>query len=108
MATTHEWARLLDGMSRPVPGLPKGILRCRYVEYADQGAYSVWGDDKVETRYMNTDQIPDWLERILAVAKVGGHIVWVSSPPPTMSLWFDMTPQRELIEFVNLRKPDVS
>jgi hypothetical protein len=103
-----QWVNLFDDHPISVTNLPPDTLRGRYMEHAGQCTYSVWGGGKVETRYMHDDQLPDWLSRIVVAAKVGGHELWVSTPPPSMRLWFDMTPQRELIGFVDVSKHHVS
>jgi hypothetical protein len=43
---------------------------------------------------------PEWLQRILLVAKVGGHEMPIPRPPPETIVWFRVNTEHELVEFM--------
>ena len=44
---------------------------------------------------------PEWVQAILEVAKVGGHLVEIVHTPPDRICWFTTTPEHELAYFGN-------
>jgi len=46
---------------------------------------------------------PYWLQRILTVAKLGGHEVPVKNPPPGVIVWFVTDFEGELLTFLEVR-----
>ncbi len=71
----------------------------RYEERVDEFTVRSWRDG---TEFMTHGLLidrPEWLPRILDVAKVGEEIYWIATPPPSCLLWFTTDEARNLIEF---------
>ena len=88
--------------------LPPGVWLGRYTEYMGVSNFTLWGRGTVESRYLRYEQIPPWLCVVLDAAKLGEHFQYVTFPPPNVVLWFEVNDERELIQFVDRGKRDVS
>jgi len=70
----------------------------RYGEYAlkrwHQGVETSWRGE--------LDNRPEWLERIIATAVVGGHLKQVQNPPPDAIVWFTTDLDNNLLTFLDL------
>jgi hypothetical protein len=57
----------------------------------------------VETSWRGElDSRPEWLERILDTAIVGGHLKRVHQPPPDAIVWFTTDLDNNLLTFLEL------
>lgn len=79
------------------------MYECRYEERDNQFILKRW-------RYGHEDAVrgmlyalPDWLEKIRAVAIVGGHLKAVKVPPPDNIVWFTTDDDNNLINFMELQ-----
>lgn len=88
----------------PRPGV--GVLR--YTLCADVCNYTLWYDDKLETRYMPEAHKPPWLETVVNVAKLGGYMKYTDAHPPTSYFWCEVDAGREILQFIDTSKPHVS
>lgn len=74
----------------------------RYEERYDEYMLKCWHEG-VETSWRGyVDSRPEWLERILNTALVGGHLKRVSQPPPDAIVWFTTDLDNNLITFLEL------
>lgn len=74
----------------------------RYEERHGHYLLKCWHDG-VETSWRGyVDQRPEWLERILNTAAVGGHLKRVHQPPPDAIVWFTTDLDNNLITFLEL------
>ena len=79
------------------------MYECRYEERGGDYTLKRWRDGhEVASRGLVTD-LPDWLERIRAVARVGGHLKKVMVPPPDNIVWFTTDDDGNLLNFMELR-----
>jgi len=46
--------------------------------------------------------MPAWLESIITVARIGGHLWETDRPPPEHIVWFRVDDDKQLIEFVDM------
>jgi hypothetical protein len=74
----------------------------RYEERYDTYHLKQWCDG-VETSLRGfVDSRPEWLERIVDTATVGGHLKRVSQPPPDSIVWFTTDLDNNLQSFLEL------
>ena len=74
----------------------------RYEERYGEYTLKCWHDG-VETSWRgDMDTRPEWLERILVTAAVGGHLKRVSQPPPDSIVWFTTDLDNNLQSFLEL------
>jgi hypothetical protein len=74
----------------------------RYEERHDEYTLKCWHEG-VETSWRgDMDTRPEWLERILVTAAVGGHLKRVSQPPPDSIVWFTTDLDNNLQSFLEL------
>ena len=79
------------------------LYECRYEERDGDYTLKRWrGGHEVASRGLVTD-LPDWLEQIRSVARVGGHLKRVSVPPPDNIMWFTTDDDGNLLNFMELR-----
>jgi hypothetical protein len=79
------------------------MYECRYEERDGDYTLKQWRDGhETASRGLVTD-LPDWLERIRAVATVGGHLKKVNVPPPDNIVWFTTDDDGNLLNFMELR-----
>lgn len=52
-------------------------------------------------RGIDDQTMPVWLQEIVSVAKVGGHIIDFDHPPPSALVWFSTDEAGNLITFDN-------
>lgn len=79
------------------------MYECRYEERDGDYTLKRWRDGhEVASRGLVTD-LPDWLEQIRSVARVGGHLKRVSVPPPDNIMWFTTDDDGNLLNFMELR-----
>jgi len=89
-------------------GLAPGVGLLRYTRQGDTCNYTLWFGDKVETRFMQDDHKPPWLETIVNAAKLGGHEQSTAETPHATYVWCEVDAGRNLIRFVDRSKPHVS
>lgn len=75
------------------------MIEHRYEERGDRFTLQSWHKGHLETVRQRKDHAPSWLQRIVEVARVGGYIKKVESPPPDAILWFETDDNCELISF---------
>jgi hypothetical protein len=74
----------------------------RYEERYDEYMLKCWHDG-VETSLRGyLDSRPEWLERIVNTAAVGGHLKRVPHPPPDSIVWFTTDLENNLLTFLEL------
>jgi hypothetical protein len=74
----------------------------RYEERGNDYALKCWHDG-VETSWRGElDNRPEWLERIITAAIVGGHLKRIYSPPPDAVVWFTTDLDNNLLTFLEL------
>lgn len=103
-----EKAEMNKAQALKEASVPAGNFLGRYAEYAGAGNYTIWHGDKIESRYIEMENLPDWLKVIVDVARVGGHIIDVKQPPPNSTFWFEIDKDMQLVRFVDRSKQDVS
>lgn len=74
----------------------------RYEERCAAYLLKCWHDGVETTWRGDVDQRPEWLERILVTAKVGGHLKRISQPPPDAIVWFTTDNDNNLKSFLEL------
>jgi len=80
-----------------------GLYECRYEERDDDYTLKRWRDGHEEASRGFIQDLPDWLENIRSVARVGGHLKKVNVPPPDNIVWFTTDDDNNLINFMELR-----
>ena len=81
---------------------PTNEREYRYEERYDEYMLKCWHDG-VETSLRGyLDARPEWLERILVTATVGGHLKRVPHPPPDSIVWFTTDLDNNLLTFLEL------
>ena len=74
----------------------------RYEERHYEYTLKCWHDG-VETSWRGElDSRPEWLERILVTATVGGHLKRIPQPPPDSIVWFTTDLDNNLLTFLEL------
>jgi hypothetical protein len=74
----------------------------RYEERHGHYLLKCWHNG-VETSWRGeVSERPEWLERILAAATVGGHLKRVTQPPPNAIVWFTTDLDNNLLTFLEL------
>ena len=74
----------------------------RYEERNDEYMLKCWHEG-VETSLRGyLDSRPEWLERVIATAVVGGHLKRVPQPPPDAIVWFTTDLDNNLLTFLEL------
>ena len=74
----------------------------RYEERHDEYTLKCWHDG-VETSWRGfVDSRPEWLERIVDTAAVGGHLKRIPQPPPDSIVWFTTDLDNNLQSFLEL------
>ena len=79
------------------------MYECRYEERDGDYTLKRWRDGHEEASRGLVTDLPDWLERIRAVATVGGHLKQVMVPPPDNIMWFTTDDDGNLLNFMELR-----
>lgn len=81
-----------------------------YAESGDTCTYTLWrkAEGTQETRFMHTDQRPDWLDAVVNAARVGGHMKEVRTPPPSYLVWFHLNKDGGLLDFIEHGQRHVS
>jgi hypothetical protein len=79
------------------------MYECRYEERGLDYTLKKWRDGHEEASRGLVTDLPDWLERIRAVATVGGHLKKVNVPPPDNIVWFTTDDDGNLLNFMELR-----
>ena len=91
---------------------PKPLSECvlgYYSQTGDTCHYALWfPDNTMRTRHMHTNQRPSWLQIIVDVAVVGGHMQKHDTPPPESTVWFEADDTFRLIRFIDRSKQHVS
>lgn len=89
-------------------GLAPGHKMGRITSYGTTWNYTLWGGDKVETRYMHEDTRPDWMRVITDAAMLGDHTEHITFPPPSIVVWFEVDAQNQLVRFIKRGQVHVS
>jgi hypothetical protein len=79
------------------------MYECRYEERDNEFSLKRWRDGHEDVVRGMLYALPDWLEKIRAVAIVGGHLKAVRVPPPDNIVWFTTDDDGNLINFMELR-----
>jgi hypothetical protein len=74
----------------------------RYEERDIAYVLKCWHDGTETTWRGDVDTRPEWLERIVDTATVGGHLKRVSQPPPDSIVWFTTDLDNNLQSFLEL------
>jgi hypothetical protein len=74
----------------------------RYEERCGDYTLKRWQDGEETTWRGEVSQRPEWLERILNTATVGGHLKRVNQPPPDAIVWFTTDADNNLKSFLEL------
>lgn len=74
----------------------------RYEETFDEYCLKRWHNGVETTWRGEVSQRPEWLERILNTATVGGHLKRVNQPPPNAIVWFTTDDDNNLKSFLEL------
>ena len=74
----------------------------RYEERCGDYTLKRWCDGVETTWRGEVSQRPEWLERILNTATVGGHLKRVNQPPPDAIVWFTTDADNNLKTFLEL------
>lgn len=77
----------------------------RYEERDDYFKVDGWpiGDiEAIPSERGPLSERPEWLERIITLAKIGGHCHAIKYPPPNVIVWFIIDKDRNIVEFVNM------
>jgi hypothetical protein len=73
-------------------------IECRYQEYTGDWQMTMYnnGDNTQSQGWMGGQ--PAWLQLILDVAKIGGHLTPLRDGPPDVILWFTIDSDNNLLE----------
>lgn len=83
---------------------PEDFKEYRYEERGDSYRLRCWrGGREIADGGRIADR-PEWLVRIIDVAKIGGHLSKVLDPPPTCIVWFKTDANNNLHQFRELNK----
>jgi hypothetical protein len=76
----------------------ESVIECRYQEYNSDWQMTMYnnGDNTQSQGWMGGQ--PPWLQLILDVAKVGGHLKLLHEGPPDAILWFKVNEDYNLLE----------
>ena len=74
----------------------------RYEERCGEYALKCWHAGNEVSWRGELDSRPDWLERILVTATVGGHLKRIHQPPPDAIVWFTTDLDNNLLTFLEL------
>ena len=74
----------------------------RYEERGGEYALKCWQDGNETSWRGELSQRPEWLERILDTAAVGGHLKRINQPPPDAIVWFTTDADNNLKTFLEL------
>jgi hypothetical protein len=73
-------------------------IECRYVDYVDEWQMTMYDDGATGHSQGWVGSQPPWLQLILDVAKVGGHMQRMRDGPPDVILWFKIDKDFNLLE----------
>ena len=74
----------------------------RYEERYGEYALKCWHEGTEVSWRGELDSRPEWLERILDLALVGGHLKRIHQPPPDAIVWFTTDLDNNLLTFLEL------
>jgi hypothetical protein len=74
----------------------------RYEERGGMYYLKCWQNGNEASWRGEVSQRPEWLERILNTATVGGHLKRVNQPPPDAIVWFTTDADNNLKTFLEL------
>lgn len=96
-------ARALETLQDPfhegVTTHPHHVL-IRYTETVGVCSYQAWSEGAITQRYMQDDQLPDWLQMMVNIGKMGDHFQLSLESPPTKILWIEMDKCQQLVRFI--------
>ena len=85
------------------PPMNDDLYEYRYEQRGDEYTLRCWHHGiQSHTRGADYNR-PEWLNSILATAKVAGAIPKIKEPPPDIILWFRTDKDHNLIEFVEMK-----
>jgi hypothetical protein len=84
--------------------LPETHKEYRYEERGDTFTLRCWCDGRETVALGYKSARPDWLVRIIDIAKVGGHMSLVREPPPDCIVWFQTDANNNLQAFKEMSK----
>jgi hypothetical protein len=84
--------------------LPETHKEYRYEERGDTFTLRCWCDGRETVTLGDKSARPDWLVRIIDIAKVGGHMSLVREPPPDCIVWFQTDANNNLQAFKEMSK----
>jgi len=74
----------------------------RYEERNGEYMLKCWHEGNEASWRGELDSRPEWLERILTTAVVGGHLKRIHQPPPDAIVWFTTDLDNNLKSFLEL------
>jgi hypothetical protein len=74
----------------------------RYEERDGMFHLKRWQNGEEASLRGELDSRPEWLERVIATAVVGGHLKQVQQPPPDAIVWFTTDLDNNLLTFLEL------
>jgi hypothetical protein len=74
----------------------------RYEERDTAYSLKCWHDGAETIIRGDLDTRPEWLERIITAATVGGHLKRMFDPPPDAIVWFTTDLDNNLLTFLEL------
>ena len=92
--------KLNDGVKNPMQQPHE--REYRYEERDGEFSLKRWHEGIESTWRGELDSRPEWLERILTTALVGGHLKCVAQPPPDAIVWFTTDLDNNLLTFLEL------
>jgi hypothetical protein len=78
------------------------MIELRYERRDDTYTLKLWEGAGLDIqRSGRVDKQPPWLVKILLVAKIGGHLRYVTVAPPDEIVWFTIDKSYNLIGFTS-------
>ena len=84
--------------------LPDDFKEYRYEERGDTYTLRCWCNGRETSSLGFKSDRPEWLVRIIDMAKVGGHMSLVRQPPPDCIVWFQTDANNNLEAFKEMSK----
>lgn len=84
--------------------MPSDHREYRYEERGDTFTLRCWHEGRETATLGHESARPEWLVRIIDMAKVGGHMSIVRQPPPDCIVWFETDAENNLKSFKEMSK----
>jgi hypothetical protein len=78
----------------------KHHILIRYTELAGLCSYQAWSEGRIVQRNMHTGQLPEWLQLLVHIGKLGDHFQLSAESPPTQVLWVETDKSQNLVRFI--------